>query len=570
MRPDVQVNTDAPWQAQKHNHAMVRPSQQIHPAVTPVTPRPAATLLLLRDAPGGLEVLMTRRSAEARFAPGVHVFPGGAIDPADHLAHAQVARRPTQPDEALTQAVAALRESFEELGILLARHADGRPADANDVAALDREKPLLPQCEALGLKLACDLALPLAHWITSPGTPRRFDTAFLVAPMPAGQEPVADETEQFEPVWLRPSDALKRHGDGSLPMMFPTIRTLEHLQRYRSVSAALEACAARDGVEAPLWRFSPRGGLRSGKECRVTDNEPAYGELGLVSPSGQLVHELDWQHETVVPLLRHVVRLTAANGGTMTGPGTNSYLVGTPATGFLVIDPGPADAAHLQRLFEAAGGDIRAIVCTHSHPDHSPGALPLKALCAEPPPILGIPSAPTARPDSFFAPDRTLADGERLAVHSADGHETHTLRAVHTPGHAANHLCLVLEEDALLFSGDHILNGSTTIVSPPDGDMDEYLDSLDRLAETCRAEGIEYILPAHGYVLGDAPGAIARLKAHRLMREARVAAAMLAHPSGSTEDWVRHAYADVPPAVWPIAARSLIAHVQRLRRLTGG
>ena len=570
LRPDVQVCTDAPRRAQKHNPAMVRPSQLLHPDVTPVTPRPAATLLLLRDAPGGLEVLMTRRSPDARFAPGVHVFPGGAIDPADHLAHARVARRATQPDAALTQAVAALRESFEELGILLARHADGRLADAADMAALDRQQALLPQCEALGLTLACDLALPLAHWITSPGTPRRFDTAFLVAAMPPGQEPVADETEQFEPVWLRPSDALKRHADGHLPMMFPTIRTLEHLLRYTDVRAALEACAARDGVEAPLWRFSPRGGLRSGEECRVTDIEPAYGELGLVTPCGQVVHPLDWQHESAVPLLRHVARLTADNGGTMTGPGTNSYLVGTSATGFLVIDPGPDDRAHLQRLFEAAGGDIRAIVCTHSHPDHSPGALPLKALCAEPPPILGIPSAPTARPNSFFAPDRILADGERLVIRSIDGQETHTLRAVHTPGHAANHLCLVLEEDALLFSGDHVLNGSTTIVSPPDGDMDDYLHSLDRLAEICRTEGIEFILPAHGYVLGDAAGAIARLKAHRLMREARVAAAMLAHPSGDIDQWVRHAYADVPPAVWPIAARSLTAHVQRLRRLGGG
>ena len=548
---------------------MVRPSQLIHPAQTPVTPRPAATLLLLRDTPAGLEVLMTRRSATARFGPGVHVFPGGAVDPGDHRAHAQVHRRPSQPDEALTQAVAALRESFEELGILLARRADGSPADATDVGRLDRHRPLLPQCADLALTLACDNAWPLAHWTTSPGTPKRFDTAFLVARMPEAQEPVADETEQFEPVWLRPADALQRHRQGSLPMMFPTIRTLEHLQRYSSAQSVLDACAARDGVEGPLWRFSPRGGLQNGQECRVTDIEPAYGELGLVTPDGQLAHELSWRHDTAVPLLKNLQRLTAANGGVMTGPGTNSYLVGSAATGYLVIDPGPDDAAHLQRLFEAAAGDIRFIVCTHSHPDHSPGALPLQALCSTAPPILGLPSAATARPDSRFVPDRRLKDGERLVLASADGEEVHTLRAVHTPGHAANHLCLVLEEDALLFSGDHILNGSTTIVSPPDGNMDDYLHSLDRLAGICRQAGIDHILPAHGHVLGDAVAAIGRLKAHRLAREAKVAAAMLALPDGSTEDWVRHAYSDVPPAVWPIAARSLTAHVERLRRLPG-
>jgi len=548
---------------------MVRPSQLLHPALTPVTPRPAATLLLLRDGSSGLEVLMTRRSATARFGPGVHVFPGGAVDPADHLAHAQADRRATQPDDALTQAVAALRESFEELGILLARHTDGRPADAADITLLDRHQPLLPQCAAHGLVLSCDLAWPLAHWITSPGTPKRFDTAFLVARMPRGQEPVADETEQFEPVWLRPADALQRHRQGSLPMMFPTIRTLEYLQRHADAGSVLDACAARDGVEGPLWSFSPRGGLQDGQECRVTDMEPAYGELGLVTPDGQVAHELTWRHDAAVPLLKNVQRLTAANGGVMTGPGTNSYLVGSSATGYLVIDPGPADAAHLQRLFEAASGDIRFIVCTHSHPDHSPGALPLQAMCLVSPPILGLPSAATARPDSRFTPDRPLKDGERLMLRSADGAELHTLRALHTPGHAANHLCLVLEEDALLFSGDHVLNGSTTIVSPPDGNMDDYLLSLDRLADTCRRAGIEYILPAHGYVLGDAVGAIGRLKTHRLAREAKVAAAMLALPDGSTEDWVRHAYSDVPPAVWPIAARSLTAHVDRLRRLPG-
>jgi len=549
---------------------MVRPTQNLHPARTAVTPRPAATLLLLRDTVEGVEVLMTRRSPTARFAPGVHVFPGGAVDPADRIAHSQVARRPTQDDAGLTAAVAALRESFEELGILLARHADGRPADAVDIGTLDRHRPLLPQCAANGLTLACDQAWPLAHWTTGPDLPQRFETMFLVAAMPAGQEAVADETEQFEPVWLRPADALARHAGGTLPMMFPTIRTLEHLLRYPDTAAVLQACAARDGIEAPLWRFGPRGALRRGREVRVADNEPAFGELMLVSPGGQVVHELDWQHDRPVPLLHHLRRLTAANPGVMTGPGTNTYLVGDPDTGYAVIDPGPDDAAHIARLHAAAGGDIRLIVCTHSHPDHSPGAAPLQALCRDTPPILGLPSAPTARPDSRFTPDRALADGERLRLVSPDGARAHTLRVVHTPGHAANHLCLVLEEDALLFSGDHVLNGSTTIVSPPDGDMDDYLASLDRLAGICRDESIEFILPAHGHVIGDAPAAVARLKAHRLAREAKVAGAMAALPQGSIEDWVRHAYADVPPAVWPIAARSLQAHVDRLLRIARG
>ncbi|MDB5868440.1 MAG: beta-lactamase domain protein [Polaromonas sp.] len=136
-----------------------------------------------------------------------------------------------------------------------------------------------------------------------------------------------------------------------------------------------------------------------------------------------------------------------------------------------------------------------------------------------------------------------------------------------TPGHAANHVCLVLVEDGLLFSGDHILNGSTTIINPPDGEMTAYLDSLDLLASACDVHGIDFILPAHGHVLGEAKQAIAQLKAHRLKREAKVAAAMQASPSGTPQDWVALAYDDTDPRLWPIALRSLQAHVDRLEAL---
>ncbi len=544
---------------------MVRPSQLLHPQREPAATRPAATVLLLRDcAGGGIEVLMTRRSATASFAPGAYVFPGGGIDAADSSAHRIAARRPGQGDLHLTQAIAAIRESFEELGVLLARHADGRPADDADIAALTRDAPFAAQCEARGLTLAADQVYVLAHWITDRDLPRRFDVPFLVARMPANQAPVADEAEQFEPVWVRPADALARHKAGSFFMIFPTIRTLERLQQFAAVDAVLRACAG----EVPLWTSCPRAGLLHGAEARFMEHESAYGELALVSPDGQIVHHLDWRTGDPVRLLKNVVRLTAPNPGVMTGPGTNSYLVGDPDTGYIAIDPGPNEPEHLQQLWHAAGGDIRMIVCTHSHADHAPGARPLQALCKGRPPILGLSSAPTARPASAFQPDRELSDGQELSVFSADG-TRHTLEVLLTPGHAANHLCLVLLEDGLLFSGDHILNGSTTVVDPPDGNMTDYLDSLDKLSAACDADGIEFILPAHGYVLGSARDAIGRLKAHRLQREAKVLAAMRKRPGGSLEEWVELAYDDVPPRMWPVAQRSLLAHVQRLEALQG-
>ena len=303
-------------------------------------------------------------------------------------------------------------------------------------------------------------------------------------------------------------------------------------------------------------------------------NPERHSELGaLPAPS-------DWQTLEPVALLRNVLRLTAPNPGFMTGPGTNSYLVGDPQTGFVVIDPGPADADHIQRLWQAAahpdglGGNIRFIFCTHSHADHSPGALPLQNLClqsgAEVPSILGMASAPTARANSQFIPDREVHHGEELtlspgALGSASA--SHTLQVIHTPGHAANHVCLLLLEDGILFSGDHILNGSTTVIDPPDGNMADYLDSLDVLHNACVEHHVEFIFPAHGHALPNALGAIAHLKAHRLKREAKIAAVMSTNPTGDPDQWLPLAYDDVNPRLWPVAKRSLLAHVERIQML---
>jgi recombination protein RecT len=556
---------------------MVRSTQLLHPHKEPARLLSAATVLLLRDGPEGLEVLMTRRAMTASFAPGAYVFPGGGIDEADAQAHALAKRRATQSDLHLTQAIAAIRESFEELGILLARHANGQMAHAADLAALNRQASpadFASQCAARGLTLAADEVFVLAHWITDRDLPRRFDVPFLVARMPDAQIPVADEKEQFEPVWVRPAEALARHAQGNFFIIYPTIRTLERLQHYATVDDVLADCTR----EQPWFTSCPRAGWLSGKEARYMEHEAPFGELALTCPDGQMLHHLDWVSDQPVWLLKNVQRLTAPNPGVMTGPGTNSYLVGDPDTGYAAIDPGPADAQHLDRLWRAAGGQIRFIVCTHSHPDHSPGAAPLQTLCEQhghKPPILGLASQHSARAHSAFTPDRELRDEERLVLHGTG--TTHTLRVVHTPGHAANHLCLVLEEDGLLFSGDHVLNGSTTVIDPPDGHMNDYLNSLDKLMAACTQDRVEFILPAHGHVLGnlwdephDARACIAHLKTHRLKREAKILGVMQKHPEGSMDDWVKHAYDDVPPRLWPVAMRSLLAHVERIQSLTNG
>ncbi len=582
---------------------MVRASTQIYP-LRPVVPvRPAATVLLLRDTPGGIEVLMTRRSKTASFAPGAYVFPGGGIDEQDIQLAAQsahqaqfasvlIARRSTQTDAACAQALAAIRESFEELGILLARKAGGAWCNQADIDALDRSAAFYPAMQVRGYTLAAEGVYSLARWVTDRDLARRFDVPFLVARMPDGQHPVADEAEQFAPEWIRPADALARHAKNDFFIIYPTIRTLQRLQAFQTVDEVLKACAS----ETPLWTSCPRAGLVGGKEERFMEHEAAFGELAMVCPDGQILHALDWQHKKPVQLLQHVMRLTAPNPGLMTGPGTNTYIVGTPGTGYVVLDPGPNDKGHIRRILDATDGDINAIVCTHSHADHSPAAIPLQALVVEKTntvpgallgeyarhicPILGLPSAATARSSAQFDPDITLQNNEHLTNYfrAQSGRDAFkiTLQVIYTPGHAANHLCLLLQEDGLLISGDHILNGSTTVIDPPDGDMTAYLDSLDTLAAACEQHKVDFILPAHGYVLthcvgadhaGGAKRAIQALKTHRLQREAKVIAAMRAQPAGSVRDWIPAVYGDVDAKLWPVAERSLTAHVQRIEAL---
>jgi recombination protein RecT len=323
--------------------------------------------------------------------------------------------------------------------------------------------------------------------------------------------------------------------------------------------------------KSSLSNGNTRLALLAGVVRSFSEQDNVYGELALINCADpDLLPHLDWQSQETVKLLRNVQRLTAPNPGLMTGPGTNTYIVGDSIAGYIVIDPGPLNDDHIQRIAQVCAGQIKMIVCTHSHADHSPAAKPLQILCQQSygfaPPILGLASKSTARANSEFTPDQELTENERLTLGE------HTLRVIFTPGHAANHLCLVLEEDGLLFSGDHVLNGSTTIVDPPDGHMGQYLHSLEVLKGLCDQYRIGYIFPAHGYVLGNEWGragaateVIEHLYQHRLKREAKIYACVTSHPNGTIDDWVRVAYDDVQPSVWPIAKRSLTAHLEHLR-----
>lgn len=246
-----------------------------------------------------------------------------------------------------------------------------------------------------------------------------------------------------------------------------------------------------------------------------------------------------------------VRRIVAPNPGVMTGPGTNTYLVGREQ--LAVIDPGPADAAHIEAILREGDGRIRWILVTHTHDDHSPAAQPLaRATGAE---LRGAAAPDDFYQDHSFRPDRDFV-AEPLLVTAE-----FRLRAVHTPGHVGNHYCLLLEDEGMLFTGDHIMNGSTVVIIPPSGDMKDYLDSLALL----HTLPLVSLAPGHGELMHEPRAEVDGLIRHRLGREAKVVAALV-EGSGTLDELLPRAYDDVPRALYPMARYSLWAHLLKLGR----
>lgn len=224
---------------------------------TAATPRPASTIVLMRDTPGGAQVLLMRRNRSAGFVPGAYVFPGGRVDEAD-ADPSLWGETPLPARPAPSFWAAAIRELFEETGVLLAREETGgfAPDATTPVWAewrdslLEGRTTLRRMLEAHGLRLALDRIIHLAHWITPVAEPRRYDTHFFLASMPASREAAADPREMSDAQWLSPAQALDRFASGDLPMVFPTVRTIEMLAAFETVGAALEGL--RDRLVQPV------------------------------------------------------------------------------------------------------------------------------------------------------------------------------------------------------------------------------------------------------------------------------------------------------------------------------
>jgi glyoxylase-like metal-dependent hydrolase (beta-lactamase superfamily II) len=275
------------------------------------------------------------------------------------------------------------------------------------------------------------------------------------------------------------------------------------------------------------------------------------------------VRQLDFEYgraDQVSPLIRRVI---ANNPGPFTFLGTGTYIVGSGEVA--VIDPGPDDPAHLAAILAATEGErITAIVITHHHSDHSPLAGPLKARTGAPIygcAVKGHEEADTgevkmeAGHDHDFRPDISLCGGGEV---SGPGW---TLEAIPTPGHTSNHLCYALPQENACFTGDHIMGWSTTVITPPDGDMTDYLASLNAI----QARGFATLWPTHGPPIRDVDAFIAAYLEHRQERIDQITTALQSGPA-KISDLVPRLYADVDPKLWPAASRSMLAAMIHLVR----
>lgn len=477
-----------------------------------VTPKDAAAIILLKDRDDP-KVFWVKRSPKLQFMGGYHAFPGGQLDKEDSLI--EVAG--CEGEEALMR-VCAVREFFEEAGVLLAAGTNSLSLDRiaskrSEMTAGDKTfKQVLDEDQ---LQITASDFEPAGRWVTPHFAPRRFDTWFFLAWMPEGQEALIETGELETGEWIRPGEALAQWKKGEITLAPPTlhiIRTLaQHADRIAELQTALAAIP--EAKRATVRRIELRPGI-------------------FLFPV----------RTPTLPPATH----------------TNCYIIGGDE--IIIIDPASPyeeEQQELDRFIDgmiAEGRRVREIIITHLHPDHIGGAAHLRAR-------LNVPVAAhrlTADRISYSVTvDRQIEDNELIELKGDPGWR---LRALHTQGHARGHLCFYEEKTGAIITGDLVVGIGTVVIDPPEGNMKQYFDSLNRLLDLPK---LTILFPAHGPAIGSAREKIEEYIKHRTMRENKILAAVEAGAALPNEI-VEAAYTDVNPSLWGLAERSTLAHLEKL------
>jgi len=454
-------------------------------------------------------VLWVKRAEANPFLGGFHSFPGGRVSREDG---------PTEEESLeLTMVRCAVRETFEETGMLVGLSGAVPPPEAQRTLReqlLNGNAEFWPSMEELGLTLDREAFTAAGRWITPPFSRMRFNTMFFVAEIRDPKPPDVWPGELESGEWITPRDALKLWDEDRAALATPTLHAIQVL-----------AAGAAQGAESP--------------------KRLAAGLAGIPEANGVPSRNVVLFPGVVMVPLRTETLLPATH--------TNAVVVGD--RDIVVIDPGTADPDDLKPLFEvvdaerARGGSVKAILLTHRHKDHLLGADLLRERYKAQ--VWGHASI-----SDRVRLDRKLAGGERIEL---QGPHPRLLLAIPTPGHSRSHIAFYEERSHTLIAGDLVSTLGTVVINPPDGNMGEYMRSLERIREL----GALALLPGHGPPSRGVPHLIEALIEHRRQRESRILRAL--EGGAMTEEALREeVYKDTPGAAAELAARTLEAHLENL------
>lgn len=507
INPGHQVQQGAPGQTEKQPDAVPKDA--------------AAVILLRRNSAGEPECFWARRSERLAFLGGYYAFPGGQRDASDVSV-------PVENCEAETAAMiaCAARELFEELGVLVARgtHALTSGQRASILDDLQSGRMNFPDLLAhYGMHLDARDFTFAGRWVTPPFSPRRFDTWFFLVNCPPKQEPRTSDGELLAGEWIEPYEAVRRWEQSGALVAPPVLHAL------RTLAEGLTS----DLVE----RF-----------------------LSIPQARGESVRRIEFLPGFVCFPVRTPTKPPATH--------TNCYIVGHRE--MVVIDPASPDEAEQRALAEclddflSAGRTLREIILTHHHPDHVGGVATLQKHLQDKHnlPINIAAHRLTAEAlqheRAHFQITRLIEDGEVIEL---DGEPSLYLRALHTPGHTRGHLCFYEERAGALLTGDLIVGIGSVLIDPPEGNMSDYLRSLERVRALPH---LTALLGGHGPAVGNAYAKIDEYIAHRLEREKKILAAVQAGAS-TTAEIVASVYTDVSPKAHAMAERAVLAHLEKLQ-----